>query len=110
MVLARDSLFSYILSFLGVWLSRIFLVFPFLFYLIIVILALDLCPHNTSQCTQVGFFFNKIFRYLSKKKKTKTWLLTDHKKAKYSKTKVRFYEGMGEAMPHFGMPTCKGIL
>ena len=46
---------------------RIFLAFPFLFCLIIVILVPDFCPHSTSLMYSGWLFFiYKIFLYLSK--------------------------------------------
>ena len=47
----------------------IFLVFPFLFYLIVVILVPDLCPHNTSPTYSDWLFFKNMLCYLSKKEK-----------------------------------------
>ena len=46
-LLEIKSFFLHTLGY-GAWLCHIFLVFPFLFYLIIVILFLDLCPLGTS--------------------------------------------------------------
>ena len=43
----RLSLFFYTLSSIGVGSFIIFLVLPFLLYLIVVILVVDLCPHST---------------------------------------------------------------
>ena len=40
--------FSCTLSLNGVWFFLIFLVLPFLFFLTVVLLFLDLCPHSTS--------------------------------------------------------------
>ena len=52
------------------WPCRIFLVFHFLFYLIIVILVLDFCPHSTSPMYSgwLFYFLIKIFVIYQKKK------------------------------------------
>ena len=50
----------------------IFLVLLFLFFLIVVLLSLDLCPHSTSPMYSAWhffFFFNNILTLLIKKKK-----------------------------------------
>ena len=46
-MLEINSFFFYTLSSIGVWSFVIFLVLPFLFYLIVVILVIDLYPHST---------------------------------------------------------------
>ena len=67
--------FFFALSLIGVWFFVIFLVLPLLFYLIIVILVLDLCPHSTFPMYLGSLFsyFNKIFVTYQKKKKKKNW-------------------------------------
>ena len=66
----RLSIFSCKLSLIGVWLYPIFLVFPFMFYLIVVILVFDLCPHSTSPMYSgwlfFFFFFEEIILYYPK--------------------------------------------
>ena len=49
--------FSYTLSLIGVWFFVIFLVLPFLLYLIVVILVIDLCPHSTFSMYSGWLFF-----------------------------------------------------
>ena len=70
----RLSLSSAILTLFGVWLCHILLVFPFLFYLIIVILVLHFCPHITSPMYSGWFsLLIKFFiTYQKKKKNTKS--------------------------------------
>ena len=57
------------LSLIGVWSFLIFLVLPFLFFLIVAILVPDLCPHSTSPMYLVWHFINNIFTLSIKKKK-----------------------------------------
>ena len=67
----RLNLFSYTLSLNGVWFFLIFLVLPFLFFLTVVLLFLDLCPIVHPQCTRLGnlFIINNILTLFIKKKK-----------------------------------------
>ena len=67
----RLSLSSYTLSLNGVWFFLIFLVLPFLFFLTVVLLSLDLCPHGTSPMYSVWaiFIINDILMLFIKKKK-----------------------------------------
>ena len=66
------SLSSYTLSLNGVWFFLTFLVLPFLFFLTVVLLFLDLCPHSTSPMYSVWQFsiFNNILTLFIKKKVT----------------------------------------
>lgn len=68
------SLFSYTLTLNGVLSFLIFLVLPFLFFLTVVLLFPDLCPHSTSPIYLVWhffFFINNILMLFIKKKKKK---------------------------------------
>ena len=56
-MLEIKSFFFYTLSLIGVWSFVILLVLPFPFYLIIVILAIDLCPHSTFPMYSSWLFF-----------------------------------------------------
>ena len=56
-MLEIKSFFFYTLSLTGVWSFVIFLVLPFLFYLVIVILVIDLCPHSTFPMYSSWLFF-----------------------------------------------------
>ena len=72
MFYTRDlSIFSCTLSLIGVWSFLIFLVLPFLFFLIVAILVPDLCPHSTSPMYLVWHFINNIFTLSIKKKSCK---------------------------------------
>ena len=56
MFFARDYFFL-ALSLNGAWSFLIFLVLPFLFFLIVVLLVPVLCPHSTSPMYLVRHFF-----------------------------------------------------
>ena len=69
------SLFSYTLSLNGVLSFLIFLVLPFLFFLTVVLLFPDLCPHSTSPIYLVWHFFiiinNILMLFIKRKRKKK---------------------------------------